>query len=251
MRTDSQMPSLGWRRKKARIAATPHARRTEEVPPRSARDALPDEVICLVLEACAQRDIGALAQTCRRMRRLCMDDTLWRCVYLCDFPPCRDVCLWVLGNEVDRLPVSLLDHVRHWLGRALDRDDDLSAVDPVDARVAQGIEHLTGASVEGVSRCVHHWPAVIQSRGHRWACASMVALDDGMATRRRFHANYTSGAPGVIVGFCTVQAPYTSTTPRTAAIEKKTGQTTARSIRPPTAAGRRARRRFCRARLGD
>lgn len=202
------MSSLGRRRKKARIAVTVRVPHTEKTPPRSVWDAFPDEVICIVLEACAQRDIGALAQTCRRMRRMCMDDALWRRVYLRDFPPCRGACLWVLGNEVDRLPVSLLDHVQHRLGRALDREDDLSVLDPVDARVAQSIEHLTGDSVEGVSHCVHHWPAVIQTRGYRWACASMVALDDGIATRRRFHANYTPGAPGVIVGFCAVQAPY-------------------------------------------
>lgn len=205
-----RMSSLGRRRKKARIATTARGPRTEEVPPRSAWDALPDEVICLVLEACTQRDISTLAQTCRRMRRLCMDDALWRRVYLRDFPPCREACLWLLGNEVDRLPVSLLDHVQRRLGRVLDRDDDLSALDPVDARVAQSIEHLTGGSVEGVSRCVHHWPAVIQARGYRWACASMVALDGGGAvTRRPFHANYAPGASGAIVGSCAVQAPHT------------------------------------------
>lgn len=199
-----QRTRLGWRSVLARCRQG-RRRRAQEAAPSSVWDALPDEAAWCILVLCSQRDICALAATCRRMHRLCADDALWRCVYLRDFPPCRRACLLVLGDAVLRSPLSPLDYAQRRLDRLLDLNDDLSTpLNPVGPSAGWDVEGLTVGVTDDVARCVHHWPTVIAAHGHRWACASMVPLTSHRMPQRRF---YTINAPddrGTLVGCCAV-----------------------------------------------
>lgn len=199
-----QRTRLGWRSVLARCRQG-RRRRTQEAAPSSAWDALPDEAAWCILVLCSQREICALAATCRRMHRLCTDDALWRHVYLRDFPPCRHACLLVLGDAVLRSPLSPLDYARRRLDRLLDPDDDLSTpLDPVGVAAGWDVERLTVGVADAVARCVHHWPTVIAARGYRWACASMVPLTSYRMPQRRFYPINAPDGCGTVVGRCVV-----------------------------------------------
>ncbi|QBZ81491.1 F-box domain containing protein [Pandoravirus celtis] len=170
-------------------------------------DVLSDEAVWCILVMCAQRDLCALAGTCRRMHRLCTDDALWRHIYRRDFPPCHDACLLTLGDEVSRSSFSPLDYARRRLDRLLDPGDDLSMPDPTPGSAALWtVERLTSAAIHGVSECVHHWPDVIAARGYRWACASMIPLAHRTMPQRLFYPVDEPGAKGTVVGYCTVRS---------------------------------------------
>ncbi|AVK75313.1 F-box domain containing protein [Pandoravirus quercus] len=173
----------------------------------AAWDVLSDEAVWCILVMCAQRDICALAATCRRMHRLCMDDALWRHIYRRDFPPCHNACLLPLGDEVSRSALSPLDYARRRLDRLLDPGDDLSVPDLAPSQTALWtVERLTSAAIHGVSECVHHWPDVIAARGYRWACASMIPLESYRMPQRLFYPVNEPGAHGVLVGHCLVRS---------------------------------------------
>ncbi|AGO81999.1 F-box domain containing protein [Pandoravirus dulcis] len=175
----------------------PHAskrRRTGDPEPQTDGNVwalLPEEAAMAVLSYCEPADLGRLSAVDWRLRRLAIDERLWKGIYETAFPPCGSRCIAALGASVAGLDIAAL------VNRGMDIMFDASkttagcALPLPEPVVRLGCPWGFRSPSE---QCQHHWPDVIAARGYRWAYAVAIV------SRPRFFGPHLDGSAPCLVG---------------------------------------------------
>ncbi|AGO82001.2 F-box domain containing protein [Pandoravirus dulcis] len=160
---------------------------------------LPEEAMTAILSHCGPADLGQLSAVDWRLRRLALDERLWKAIYETAFPPCGPKCIAALGASVAGMDIAAL------VDRGLDLMLDPAATAggcalPLPDTVAR-LGDFDNLALRG---CRHHWPDVVAARGYRWAYATAVTV------RPRFFGPRLDGSPPCLVG----RTPRSNTTYR-------------------------------------
>ncbi|AVK75025.1 F-box domain containing protein [Pandoravirus quercus] len=150
---------------------------------------LADEHAMAILSWCTPADLATLSAVDWRLRRLALDERLWKDIYDTAFPSCGRGCIATLGKSVAGLDIAAL----------VDRGLDLM-LDPT--KTTTGCVLPLPESVSGLGQihnpallsCHHHWPDVITARGYRWAYAVATV------SRPRLFGPHLDGTPPRLVG---------------------------------------------------
>ncbi|AGO85088.1 F-box domain containing protein [Pandoravirus salinus] len=158
---------------------------------------LPDEIALTILAWCSAADLGRLSTVDRRLRRLALDESLWKAIYERAFPPCLDddstVCLYRLGLGIDTM--AICREVDGALDRLLDPDVPTAGPEPDLSSLLWAL----GSVGNRAAQCPHWWPTIFIVRGYRWAFA--VAATEVP----RFFGPHIDASPATLVGRVTLR----------------------------------------------
>nr|UMO79136.1 F-box domain containing protein [Pandoravirus belohorizontensis] len=152
---------------------------------------LPEEAAMGILSHCGPADLCRLSAVDWRLRRLAIDERLWRTIYETAFPPCDGGCIATLGASVASLDIAAL------VDRSLDLMFDAGEATagcalPLPEPVIR-LGDPRGARLSN-EQCQHHWPDVVTARGYRWAYAVAIV------SRPRLFGPHLDGSAPCLVG---------------------------------------------------
>ncbi|AGO84831.1 F-box domain containing protein [Pandoravirus salinus] len=151
--------------------------------------ALPNEILAIIMGMCAPRNLCRLAAVSSALRRLALDERLWKLHYKRAVGRCYGVpggCLARGGNQLG--DVDPFACIIATADRLLDiKSPIVDASDPYRA-----MRHLCRSVPQ--QSCRHHWPSVIRARGYRWAYAV------AKVKRPRWFGPHLDGSPASLVG---------------------------------------------------
>ena len=141
-------------------------------------EALPDEILQLILGRCSARDVCAAAGTCRRLRAVARGDAVWRQRCLEDFGLCRSKLELERGND-GRL------HDARWRARC-----GGGTAPPAEAATWRGRYMLCARAIRGSAGGVLFYKGVATDGG----CDGTEVLSDDLGPRAQ-REGAAAGAP--------------------------------------------------------
>lgn len=162
---------------------------TQESDPAVGITALPDEILVVILGMCAPCDLCHLSAVSSALRRLALDERLWKSHYKSVVERCYGMpqdCLARGGNQLGNVDpfACVIDAADRLLDIGLPLVDTDNLVPRAMSRMCRDVP----------KRCCHHWPLVIRARGYRWAYAV------AKVKQPRWFGPHLDGSPTGLVG---------------------------------------------------
>ncbi|AJF97431.1 F-box domain protein [Pandoravirus inopinatum] len=162
----------------------------QEHDPMTGLAALPEEILMAILALCGPRDLCHLSAVGPVLRRLALDERLWKPHYKRAVARCYGMPEQCLARGGDQLgKVDLFACVIAAADRLLDTGTRMIDTDGLIPRVVRRLCRDVPQQ-----SCRHHWPSVIHARGYRWAYAVATVKQP------RWFGPHLDGSPAGLVG---------------------------------------------------